>query len=174
MGRRQSVVHRDPYRTLLIVGEGDAEIAFLSHLKTLYVPRGSGVRVTLRNAHGKGPGHVIDFAVRQARQFDFDSIAVLLDTDLPWPAAAIRAANALHLVLIASAPCLDGLLLQLLGRRVPPQSAECKQIICQLLPGRSTDPDSYGGLFPQTLLDARCATIEPIARLRALMRGQGC
>jgi hypothetical protein len=35
-------------RTVLIVGEGDAEVCFLQHLKSLYVQRGSGVVVTLR------------------------------------------------------------------------------------------------------------------------------
>gem|GEM_PF-2578925 len=41
-------------RTLLIVGEGRHEEAFLNHLKQLYVPRGCGLSVTIKNARGKG------------------------------------------------------------------------------------------------------------------------
>ena len=47
---------RHPLRkTLLIVGEGDSEAAFLKHLRDLYCSGGAGVAVTVRNAHGKGP-----------------------------------------------------------------------------------------------------------------------
>ncbi len=31
-------------RTVLVVGEGDAEVQFIQHLKRLYVQRGSGKR----------------------------------------------------------------------------------------------------------------------------------
>ena len=41
-------------RTVLLVGEGDAELSFMQHLKRIYVQRGSGVAVTLKNARGKG------------------------------------------------------------------------------------------------------------------------
>ena len=45
-------------RTLLIVGEGRHEEAFLNYLKQLYVPRGCGLSVTIKNARGKGALHV--------------------------------------------------------------------------------------------------------------------
>ena len=40
--------NRPQYRTLLLVGEGETEQAFLQHVKALYVQRGSGLRVTVR------------------------------------------------------------------------------------------------------------------------------
>ncbi|MEI2642189.1 MAG: hypothetical protein V9G10_07610 [Candidatus Nanopelagicales bacterium] len=43
-----------------VVGEGDAEVLFMQHLKSLYVQRGSGVVVTIKNARGKGAAHVVD------------------------------------------------------------------------------------------------------------------
>jgi hypothetical protein len=91
---KRGATGRPPCRTLLIVGEGDTEVAFLSHLKSLYVPRGSGMQVTLRNAHGKGPEHVVEFALGQARQFSFDTCAAVLDTDLAWPPATVKRARA--------------------------------------------------------------------------------
>lgn len=69
-------------KTLLIVGEGDSEVAFLKHLRELYCSGGVGVRVTIRNAHGKGPENVIAFAARQAGIYSYDAHAALLDTDL--------------------------------------------------------------------------------------------
>lgn len=51
MARKQHQVRK----TLLIVGEGDSEEAFLKHLRELYCSGGAGVAVTVRNAHGKGP-----------------------------------------------------------------------------------------------------------------------
>lgn len=60
-------------KTLLIVGEGDSEEAFLKHLRDLYCSGGSGVAVTVRNAHGKGPENVIDHAARLARIYSYDT-----------------------------------------------------------------------------------------------------
>ena len=54
-------------KTLLIVGEGDSEEAFLKHLRDLYCSGGAGLTVTVRNAHGKGPENVIDHAAKQAK-----------------------------------------------------------------------------------------------------------
>ena len=51
---------RQARKTVLVVGEGHSEVAFLRHLKSLYAPRSCGVAVNISNAHGKGPAHVID------------------------------------------------------------------------------------------------------------------
>ncbi|MDP2112135.1 MAG: hypothetical protein Q8N48_08415 [Thiobacillus sp.] len=68
-------------RTLLIVGEGRHEEAFLNHVKQLYAPRGCGLSVTIKNARGKGAGHVIDWTIGQAAIAKFDDVAAMLDTD---------------------------------------------------------------------------------------------
>ena len=47
-------------RTLLMVGEGADEKAFLSYLKEQLVPRGAGLVVTVKNAKGKGAKGVLD------------------------------------------------------------------------------------------------------------------
>ena len=65
---------RTAYHTVLVVGEGTTECAFLRHIKTLYNSRGCGVSVTIRNAHGKGPDHVVDYAIRQCRNAEYDRI----------------------------------------------------------------------------------------------------
>lgn len=47
-------------KTLLVVGEGDSEKAFLRHLRGLYCSGGAGVAATVSNAHGGGPDNVIN------------------------------------------------------------------------------------------------------------------
>ena len=69
---------------MLIVGEGRHEMAFLNHLKQLYVPRGCGLGLTIKNAGGKGALHVIEWTIRQMANADFDTVATLLDTDTDW------------------------------------------------------------------------------------------
>ena len=81
---KSQAVRRRAARTVLLVGEGDAEVLFLQHLKSLYVQRGSGVAVTIKNARGKGAAHVVDFARRQSSNAAFDAVAALLDTDTDW------------------------------------------------------------------------------------------
>lgn len=58
---RRNPKPRQVARTVLLVGEGDAEVQFMQHLKGMYVQRGSGVVVTVKNARGKGEAHVVDF-----------------------------------------------------------------------------------------------------------------
>ena len=53
--------------TILLVGEGHAEVALLTHLKGLYASRGSGVAISIRNARGKGAAYVVNYAIRQTR-----------------------------------------------------------------------------------------------------------
>lgn len=77
----RQAIRRQAARTLLLVGEGDAEEMFLRHLKGLFVVRGSGLSVTIKNARGKGAAHVVDFAHRHSLNAAFDEVAALLDAD---------------------------------------------------------------------------------------------
>lgn len=158
-------------RTLLLVGEGGAEKAFLEHLKSIYCPRGSGVFVTVRDAHGKGPEQVVEQTIRWLQNADFDHRATLLDTDLAWPERTRKRARQKRLELVGSAPCLEGLLLRILGRPVPSSSDGCKRALGAELSGRATAPESYRTLFPSSLLEERRRDIPELARLIALLSG---
>lgn len=109
MNRRR--LPRVAARTVLIVGEGDAEEVFLRYLKGLYVERGSGVAVTIKNARGKGAGHVVDYARRQAMNAQYDVVAALLDTDTGWTDAARKMAKQASIQVLPCDPCLEALLL---------------------------------------------------------------
>lgn len=81
---RKSDGQRAVLRTVLLVGEGYAEVAFIAHLKALYLPRGCGIALTVKNARGKGALHVVEVSICQSRNSAFDVRAVLLDTDTDW------------------------------------------------------------------------------------------
>lgn len=154
-------------QTVLVVGEGKTEEAFLRYIKSLYIYRGCGVAVTIRNAHGKGPNHVVDFAIRQCRNADYDRVVALLDNDLEMSATVGRRAKTRKVQIIRSTPCIEGLLLKILGAHVPATTSECKGRCGIELPENLTSPRNYMQKFPKHILDAQCKAVPELARLLA-------
>lgn len=151
--------------TVLLVGEGKTELAFLQHIKSLYISRGCGVSATIRNAHGKGPDHVVDYAIRQCRNAAYDRVVVLLDTDLEMSDAARRRAKSKKIQTIGSIPCIEGLLLNILGKNVPATSAQCKARVGGILPARLTSSHDYQANFPRDFLELRRGDVPELGRL---------
>ena len=83
----------------------------MQHLKKLYVERGSGVAVTIKNARGKGAWHVVDFACRHSRNAAYDVKATLLDTDTDWNDRARVAAPKAEVHVMPCQPCFEAMLL---------------------------------------------------------------
>jgi hypothetical protein len=108
---RRSPAPRQVARTVLLVGEGDAEVQFMQHLKGLVVQRGSGVVVTIKNARGKGAAHVVDFAFRQSRNAAYDVKAALLDADTDWNDKTRSAARKAKVHVMPCQPCLEAVML---------------------------------------------------------------
>lgn len=140
---------RGARHTILLVGEGATDSAFLKHIKSLYISRGSGVSAKIRNAHGKGPDHVVDYAVRQCRNSAYDRVVALLDTDLEMSPAVHKRARSKKIQIIGATPCIEGLLLKILGEHVPTTSADCKTRMGDTLPVRLTAPEDYKEKFPK-------------------------
>ncbi|GAC1317498.1 MAG: hypothetical protein NVS3B11_02080 [Collimonas sp.] len=161
---------RHAKRTVLIIGEGFAEVAFIDHLKSLYVVRGNGVAVKVGNARGKGPEHVLDSAIRQSNNIAYDVVAALLDTDIPWTDALRNKAKKTKIQLLPSMPCLEGLLLQILGRPATGASEVLKRRLHPLLSGNPTNKTSYQARYPKALLDERRANIATLDALIGLMQ----
>jgi hypothetical protein len=168
MARKQHQVRK----TLLIVGEGDSEEAFLKHLRELYCSGGAGVAVTVRNAHGKGPENVIDHATRLARIASFDKRVALLDTDIPWTDKLKKEARKAKINMIGSIPCFEGLLLAILGKYPAAQCADCKKAISLLLGVDLTERQSYAKHFPKPVLDAARLKIVELDQLLAVFEGR--
>jgi hypothetical protein len=158
--------------TLLVVGEGDSEVAFLKHLRSLYCTNQEGVSVTVMNAHGKGPGNVISTAIGHRRNRQFDKALAMLDTDLVWVKKDIEAARKAGIVLVGSSPCLEGLLLQILGRPVPEASAHCKGAVGKIGAGDITDVSAYTDLWPKHVLEQARRTISKLDLLLQHFEGE--
>ncbi|NBT45234.1 MAG: hypothetical protein EBT06_10000 [Gammaproteobacteria bacterium] len=133
-------------KTLLIVGEGYHDEAFLNHVKRLPGACGNGVKITIKNAHGKGALNVINYAERLSMNFGYDHVAALFDADTDWtPETAERAKRAKIQVLLSS-PCLEALLLRCLGKR-PATSNPLKAQLAHYVGNAPGKPESYVTYF---------------------------
>jgi hypothetical protein len=169
--RIKMVATRRTNKTVLIVGEGDTEKAFLDHLKSLYVARDSGVSVKVLNAHGGSPQNIVEFAIRQITQADYQLVAVLMDTDVPWPQQTRVMATRKKIILVGAHPCCDGLLLQISGQPVPDQSDRCKMALAKLMGGKPTSPELLARQFPKDLLDQQGSQIVVLGSLLTILAG---
>ncbi len=142
-------------RTLLIVGEGYAEEAFLNHVKRLYAPRGCGLSVTIKNARGKGARHVVDWTRRQIANVDFDSVASMLDTDQDWSEPVAKQARSAKILVLKSEPCFEALMLRLLGQS---DAGDAKVLKKRFAPYVNSEPlraENYATHFGMVLLESR-------------------
>ncbi len=160
---------RPQYRTLLLVGEGETEQAFLQYLKALYVQRGSGLRVTVRCAHGKGAGHVVDYAIRQ-RVHQFDHVAALLDTDAGWSSAVQKRAREKRIQVLKSEPCFEAMLLRAIGQSANGSAKDLKARLAPLVHGDALNSLHYATNFGVDALQAGRlieSTLDELLRLLA-------
>lgn len=156
--------------TLIFVGEGAAEKAFLLHLKSIY---GVGnPRVTPKSAGGKGPDNVIADALGTLASSGCSRVAALLDTDLPWPPRLRKQADAKKIPLIGSEPCLEGLLLDILRIKKSSDSASCKKQLHHMLNGRETCKESYSILFTKDVLDNARSIVPALDQIINILQGR--
>lgn len=157
---------RQVARTVLLVGEGDSEVVWLQHLKSIYITRGCGVAVTIKNARGKGAAHVVDVAVRQSRNAAFDVKAALLDTDTDWNDKTRAAARKARVLVVEAAPCLEGLLLSVHEQPVRHAgSANLKQAFLAYFGACALDPKVYERHFQQPVLEKAAVRLAPLKQL---------
>jgi hypothetical protein len=158
-------------RTVLIVGEGDAEIAFIRHLKSLYIARGDAIAVTIKNAHGKGALHVVEVAVRQSRNAAYDVKAALLDTDTDWNDKTTTIARQAKVQVVACNPCLEAMLLALHGDVVQGRStAQHKQVFAAKFGAPAHDASVYAKHFSRELLEKARLETPALEQLLGLLK----
>lgn len=141
-------------RTLLIVGEGAVDEALLLHAKKLYISRGCGLSVKIKNAGGKGASHVINWTIRQMANADYDGVAVLLDTDVDWTPAVEKRARQKKIRVMKSKPCVDAVLLRLIGQSIAGDSHALKKRLAPYLNHAPTDPAQFATHFGDAVLRA--------------------
>lgn len=155
-------------RTLLIVGEGYHEEAFLSHVKQIYAPRGCGLAVTIKNARGKGAMHVIEWTIKQIANAQFDVVAAMLDTDTDWSPAVEKQARRKKIQILASDPCFDAVMLRLLGVNAEVEAKALKKKLAPYLGNDPTQRKNYERHFGKECLEAGRAkepTIDALLKL---------
>jgi hypothetical protein len=141
-------------RTLLIVGEGRHEEAFLNHLKRLYVSRGCGLSVTIKNARGKGALHVIKWTTGQIANADYDAVAALLDTDTGWDAKTEKLARSKKIQVLKSEPCFEAMMLRLIGKPAIGDAHALKKQLAPFVNNDATQRDHYTQNFGHECLNA--------------------
>lgn len=158
-------------KTLLIVGEGSDEKAFLGHLKILY-STAAGPRVRVISADGRAPDGPVNEAISLKEKHEYDKVVVLLDTDIAWTEEKIKEAKEKNIELVGSEPCLEGLLLKILNKSVPEKSKKCKTKLQNILRGKPTETRSYVPLFKKELLDKARKKVKPLDTLISYISGK--
>lgn len=136
--------------TILFVGEGKTEVAFIKHLKSLYqAERFPPVRVDTQDGHDAG--QILRTALKRSDTEARDAIVCLYDLDTALPVGDLNKANRKKFVLIGSQPCIEGFMLDILETARPHSTKGCKHKMHPMLGGKETDPSSYR-LFTKEIL----------------------
>ncbi len=83
MAKREKGNRRIQQTTLIIVGEGSHEKAFLTHMKVIYTLRNSGQKVSIVKGDGGSPYDVIKSTIKKSSHAAFDYKFILMDNDVP-------------------------------------------------------------------------------------------
>lgn len=161
-------IKRTLLSTLVILGEGACEKAFLSYLKDLYA-KNTGQKITLQSADGGSPEDIVKTAIKKSRDIAYDRKFILIDSDIEMTDRTIALARASNITIILSEPlCLEGMLLKLLGQKIPNSSQKCKSLLHPQLDGKATEKNSYKQLITVEILEQ--SSIEQIILLLNIIK----
>lgn len=153
---------RKANRTVLIMGEGATEKAFLKHLKNLYGERGSGLAITIRAATGGSPEAIVRYTENIIKNRAYDRVAILMDTNVEWSKEARERAKKQKITLIGATPCIEGLLLSILGHTPPRRSEDCKQVCTEVFAGDLMDEVTYQNVIEKHLFEKKRQQIQEL------------
>ncbi|MBE0471465.1 MAG: hypothetical protein IBX55_18390 [Methyloprofundus sp.] len=140
--------------SLIIVGEGPHDKAFLSHMKDLYDNRSTGQKIKIETADGGSPKDIIRSAIKN-KHINYDQRYVLMDSDIPLSEENKKTAKKNKITIIQSTPiCLEGMLLEILDQNPPNTNQKCKSMLHRQLSGDPTEKSSYSQKFSKTVLDS--------------------
>ena len=140
--------------TLLVMGEGEHDKAFLSHMKGVYHERRSGSKITLDFSSGGSPHDIIKDTVKKSRHVGYGQKFILMDSDVPVKQQDIKAAKNSGITILYSEPlCLEGMLLSILAQSIPHTAQKCKGVLHPQLSDNPAVARSYNLLFSKPVLD---------------------
>lgn len=170
MTPRPAAKTRTVKETLLIVCEGDAEIAFVRFVKRTYADV-LGRAVQEHNAKGKGGKYVLEAGLRRAKNNRAsDKMVLLLDTDKDWNdalrARARKARVGKHPISVIEAnPCLEAWLLQILGAEIEGDTRHMKQQFEAYTGVDAHEPEWMERLLNRDVLDKARTRVSQLADL---------
>jgi len=163
-------------KTILIVGEGETEKAFLQYLKELFILRDADFAVKVECGFGGGPKGVVQKTIRLRSSRAYDKCFVLVDSDRPFEAdhnLVVLMRRKPRVEMLKSTPCVEGLFLAILRHRNFSQSSAtsdyCKREFeaNYISADKKTDKRSYGEQFTLEVIKGRRATV---AELDAILK----
>jgi len=153
--------------TVLFVGEGKTEVAFIKHLKLLYqIDRNPPVRVDTQDGHDAG--QILRTALKRSDIEERDAFVCLFDLDKALPKGDLIKAKRKKFVLIGAEPCIEGFMLDILEETRPHSTRDCKNKMHPMLGGKETNLNSYG-IFTKALLEQRRKTLPVLERILRLI-----
>lgn len=157
--------------TLLIVGEGADDQAFIKHMNQQFRADNPDIKPRIEKQSGGSPGNIITNAVRKYEHLQFDQRFFVVDSDIPLTQQEYDKARAHGYRVILWAPvCLEGALLEVLGERVGGHDAamSLKRRLHPLLDGSHTDSTAYKHRFPRAVLEK--AVNESVVTVRQVLQ----
>ena len=138
----------------MIVCEGKTDLGFLKHLRRTYCSgRDDAPEMDFKQSYGKGGNQVVDVLLRVVKYKAYDVRVALTEADAPPTQASLKDLvrnKGRHVVV---SPCIEGLLLGILGHPVPPLSSECKDRLAAIEARDLSDPITYERHWPRGRLD---------------------
>jgi hypothetical protein len=159
--------------TLLVVGEGPDDQAFIKHMHQLFRADNTGVKPKIEKQSGGSPGNIITNTARKYSHQSFDQKFFVLDSDVPISQQDRDKARKHGYDIILWTPmCLEGTLLDVIGKTVRQDepAASLKKRLHPLLDGPHTDSSAYKSLFPKAILESTAN--ESVASLKNVLTQQ--
>ena len=156
-------------RTILIVGEGYAEVALLKHIRGQYLTRSDNVELRIKNARGKGGRRVLQHASTPRVREGFDVVAILVDTDQDWDDGQRAVARTKSVHVLESTPCLEAWLLAVHGHPNTGSSAVHKREFLRQFGSVAHDARVYERHFGKPQLDSARARVRVLSQLLDLL-----
>lgn len=166
--RTQRNTHRQASKTtLLIVGEGPDDQAFIKHMSQQFRADNHGLKATIEKQSGGSPGNIITNAARKYGHLPFDQRFFVLDSDVKVSQQDYdKARKNGYRIILWHPVCLEGALLDVLNETVDDNEAavSLKKRLHPLLDGPHTESRAYRQRFTKAVLEQ--ATNDSVATVR--------
>jgi hypothetical protein len=147
----------------------------MHHLKALYLPRYCGTSVAIKAAAGKGAARVIAYTASICRRFEYDRVVSMVDTDTDWTDNAKAEARAAGIIVVECEPCLEAVLLHIVGRQGERTTAQHKRAFETVFGMQAHDDrmlrDVYPKQFDRAVLDGARSQVAALHSLLVALSG---